>query len=54
MLPLPELKLYLEVKCNEKLPKCGRLFYAYIKNVLTFPTDRSVFVFVDSHKSAFS
>ena len=48
---LPELKLYLEVKCNEKLPKCGRLYklvlkkILYSKHALLFPQKKTVHSF---------
>ena len=48
---LPELKLYLEVKCNEKLPKCGRLYKLVLKKIiyskyaLLFPQKKTVYSF---------
>ena len=63
MLPLLELKLYLEVKCDEKLPKYENLYKLFLKKIhffhifkmcFTFLTeDDSVFAFLDSHKWAF-
>ena len=63
MLQLPELKLYLEVKRNEKSPKLDDSknfslkktnFLHIFKMCFLFLTDRSAFVFEDSHKCAFS
>ena len=60
MLPLLELKLYLEVKCDEKLPKYENLYKLFLKKIHFFhifkmcftslTEDDSVFAFLDSHK----